>query len=270
MKIQVLGIGNAFTSKYYNTSFLVESERLYLIDCSPGLLRLLRKRGIDVASIADVILTHIHGDHSAGLETLLLVKKYVHRGKVRIWTSAAVYREVREKLFPAFADTFAPTMDKIVRTELEDYAEFRELKEDEENRLDEGLKLDLRHNWHPTPTLGLRLISPLGTVGISGDTCYDPELLLRLHREGVIETPRYRKLAGDWLWRSDLIYHEVARGQAGPHTSEEVLLALPHPIRTKIRLIHISDDFIEERLPLAREGEVVSFTAPGHTMISSR
>jgi hypothetical protein len=269
MKIQVLGVGDAFTSKYYNTSFLVQSERLFLLDCPPGLLRLLAARQIDPFSINDVVLTHIHGDHSAGLETLLLWKKYVQRTRVRLWTSALVYREVREKLFPSFADTFVPAMDRIVRTDLNDYAEFRELREGEKNRLDERFEVDLRYNWHPTPTLGLRLISPLGTIGISGDTCYDLQLLDALLEKGAIDAERYRKLTGDWLWHCDLIYHEVARGLAGPHTSEAALLSLPPETRRKIRLIHVADNFTEGEIPMAREGEVASFTAPGQVSVRS-
>jgi len=106
MRVRVLGVGNAFTSRYYNTSFLIESKRLFLVDCPPGVLRLFRERRIEASAINDVIITHVHGDHVAGLETLLLWKKYVERKRLCIWTSRAVHRELREKFFASFANTF--------------------------------------------------------------------------------------------------------------------------------------------------------------------
>jgi ribonuclease BN (tRNA processing enzyme) len=267
MRIQVLGVGNAFASRYYNTSFLVESERRHLVDCPPCVLRLLSERGIDPAAIDDVIVTHIHGDHVAGLETLLLWKKYVQRRRVRVWTSAAVSRGLRDKIFPSFADTFTADLEEIVQTDFSDYAEVHELHPNAQTRLDKGFAVEFRENWHPTPTLGLRLVSDRGAVGISGDTCYRPSLLRTLREKGIIDAGRYEKLAGNWLWNCDLIYHEVERGHAGPHTAEKDLLALPPDVRRKIRLIHLSDGFVERELPAAQEGETVSFDAPGRVVI---
>ena len=268
MQVRVLGVGNAFTSRYYNTSFLIESHRLFLVDCPPGLLRLFRERGIKPASIDDVIVTHVHGDHVAGLETLLLWKKYVEKKRIRVWTSSAVHRELRDKFFPSFADTFTSDLQRIVTTGLADYADVRELLPDVENRLDEDLALEYRENWHPTPTLGLKFTSGRGALGISGDTCYRPSLLQSLLEKGLVDRARYDKLAGDWLWRCDLIYHEVERADAGPHTSEKDLLALPADVRRKIRLIHLSDDFVERELPAAREGELAVFEPSGKVSLS--
>jgi len=87
MEIEVLGIGNAFTAIRYQTSFLIRASRTYLIDGPQGLFRLLQKRGIPRESIDDVIITHVHGDHVSGLETLLLWKNsnYPLIKKVLFW-----------------------------------------------------------------------------------------------------------------------------------------------------------------------------------------
>ena len=268
MELEVLGVGNAFTSRYYNTSLLIRSRELVLLDCPQALFRLLRERRVDPGSINRVIITHIHGDHTSGLETLLLWKRWVARTRLALYTTRRVWDELKERFFPGFSATFAPDLERIVETQLEDYADFSELKEDQENPIADGLKVDFRYNWHPTPTLGLKLISPDGVVGISGDTCYRPTLLRRLLEHGVIDANRYEKLAGDWLWQSDVIYHEVERGEAGAHTSEADLLSLPAEVRRKIRLIHLADDFQDSELPLAREGERVNFTAGGEVQIS--
>jgi hypothetical protein len=267
MRLQVLGIGNAFTAKYYNTSFLVESHALYLVDAPPALFRILLERGVNPADVSHVIVTHVHGDHTSGLETLLLWKRYFQRRKLTICSTCRVMEEVRQKFFPRFSDSFSRGLLSIVGTNLEDYADFFELKEDAPTRLDDELQVEVRYNWHPTPTLGLKFIGALGTVGISGDTCYRPPLLRALRENKVLDDSGYAKLAGDWLWRSDLIYHEAERGGPTLHTLEADLLDLPAEIRRKLRLIHVPDGFAEEQLPVAVEGETVTFSGPGEVRI---
>ncbi len=261
MKLQVLGVGNAFTSRYYNTSFLVTAEHRYLVDCPQALFRLLADRRLDPAGIDRVILTHIHGDHTAGLETLLLWKKYVQQRKVILYTSEQVFEEYSTKCFLNFADTFTPNMSATVTLRIEDYVHFVPLRLDRANRLDSRLALEVRENWHPTPTLGLKFLASEGSIAVSGDTCYRPELLRKLLDAGRLSPIRYEKLAGEWLWQADVIYHEVARHEPSPHTLESDLLALPLEARRKIRLIHYADDFTPGHLPLAEEGEIVTLSA---------
>jgi ribonuclease BN (tRNA processing enzyme) len=263
MEIEVLGVGNAFTACFYNTSFLVRSQHLYLIDCPQALFRLLRERGVSLAEVNRVIVTHVHGDHTAGLETLLLWKKYAERRKLQIFTSPIVWKELKERFFPRFSTTFAPGYKRMVETGFEDYADLQELREEAANRLEDQLQLEIRYNWHPTPTLGLKLRGPKGTVGISGDTCYRPALLKSLFEEGKLDSERYHRNAGDWLWEADLIYHEADRHEPSPHTLEKDLLELTPDTIRKIRLVHYPDDFAEGPIPLAREGEKAHFPEAG-------
>ena len=267
MELEVLGVGNAFTSLYYNTSFLVRSDRLYLIDGPQGLLRLLRERGIDPALINDVIVTHVHGDHSSGLETLFLWKKYVENRRVTLYTSRAVHQAMRERFFPGFSETFTPDLMSVDESKFEDYVDFVEVHTSGATQAGKEVELEIRENWHPTPTIGIKLSTPLGSVAISGDTCYRPALLDALLDKGTLDRSRYEKLAGNWLWSADVIYHEVTRKEPNAHTLEKDLLALPEVIRKKIRLVHFDDDFSEGRLPLARERERVRFPSRGVPII---
>ncbi|MBI4456451.1 MAG: MBL fold metallo-hydrolase [Acidobacteria bacterium] len=259
MEFEVLGIGDAFTSLYYNTSFLIRSNRLYLVDAPQALFRLLRERNIDPGAVNDVIITHIHGDHTSGLETLILWKKYVQKRRLTLYASQSVYRQLCKKFFPRFAETFSPHLQKIIVLKFEDYVDYFKLRSNGVTRLDHNLWIEIRENWHPTPTLGLKVSGPLKTIGISGDTCYRPSLLKRLRENGTLSEMRYEKLAGNWLWSADVIYHDAARAEPTSHTLEKDLLALPEGIRKKIRLVHISDDFAEGELKVAREGEMVTF-----------
>lgn len=268
MELEVLGIGNAFTATHYQTSFLIRSQRRFLIDGPQALFRLLHERDHDCRQIDDVIITHSHGDHVAGFETLLLWKHYVEGKKVRLHTTRIIFEDLRNRLFGRIRPTFRADLKAIIEKDLEDYVDFHELLEDQETRLDEGLVVRVRYNWHPVPTLGLILNSSLGSIGISGDTCYRPSLLKELLDSGKMTRTTYEKLAGDWLWETDLIYHEADRdGPGSPHTLEEDLLKLASSIREKIRLVHVPDGFSERELPVAREGERATFTPNGEVRI---
>ena len=257
VEIEVLGIGDAFTSRHYNTSFLVRAQRLYLVDAPQALFRLLRERDIDPAAVDNVIITHIHGDHSSGLQTLLLWKKYVQGMVVTLHTSRPVYEQLRDRFFPAFADAFTEDLLGTTTSRFEDYVNFAELRCDSATSLETGLDVEIRENWHPIPTLGLKFRGPRRAVAISGDTCYRPLLLRQLLDGGKISADCFERLAGDWLWDADVIYHEVSRDEPTLHTLERDLLALPEGIRRKIRLVHVADDFVEQDLAVGREGEVV-------------
>jgi ribonuclease BN (tRNA processing enzyme) len=69
MRVHVLGCGDAFGSGGRNQSaYLVEAaDRLFLLDCGPAALPALKRAGFDPGRLDAVFLSHLHGDHCAGL-----------------------------------------------------------------------------------------------------------------------------------------------------------------------------------------------------------
>lgn len=262
MKLEVLGIGDAFSARHYGTSFLLHGPSPVLIDGPPGLFRLLRERGLRRDSIADVVATHVHPDHAAGLATLIVWRRFALGERTRLFTSKAVFEELGRALFPSFAERFSADLLRIERGRFDEFVEFVELAEFGSTPIAPGVRIEIRHNWHPTPTLGLKVVCDHGTVAIGGDTCFRPALLRTLRDRGIIDEARYRKLAGDWLWSADVVYHEATRDESGPHTSESSLLGLSADARRRIRLVHVADDFESRHFPVAVEGEKV-VVAPG-------
>jgi ribonuclease BN (tRNA processing enzyme) len=217
-----------------------------------------------------VIVTHIHGDHVSGLETLLLWKKYFEKKKVRLHTSMSVFKALKESFFSSFSQGFSSDLQGITQKHFEDYVDFLELGEDQVNELEPGLTLEIRHNWHPTPTLGLRLAYRDRRISISGDTCYRPDLLQGLRTQGKLSKTRYERLCGPWLWDADVIYHEADGSPDGPHTFIGDLLNLPAETREKIRLVHVPDEFETDVLPIAKEGEKISISGEGEVFLRAR
>jgi len=93
MKILVLGVGDFFSRRYFSTCFIVlYDNRRLVVECPSPFRRMLyeasRKSGVnlDLSDINDVLVTHVHGDHSNGLESLGFFKQYIHKQCPTLYT----------------------------------------------------------------------------------------------------------------------------------------------------------------------------------------
>jgi ribonuclease BN (tRNA processing enzyme) len=83
VRIDFLGTGDAFfAGGRHQAAYLIESpigseEGCLLLDCGATALASLNRRNLRVASIDAIFLSHLHGDHIAGLPFLLL--HYIYR-----------------------------------------------------------------------------------------------------------------------------------------------------------------------------------------------
>lgn len=73
MELIFVGTGSGRTSsKRYHSSFcFVDHEKVTLIDAGDGICKALLSRNIKFNSIKDIIISHFHSDHLAGLPSLL-------------------------------------------------------------------------------------------------------------------------------------------------------------------------------------------------------
>jgi ribonuclease BN (tRNA processing enzyme) len=264
--IRIVGVGDAFTSRYYNACLLLEAEgtRL-LIDAPPALARALgdlsRATGAEVRldDIDHVIITHLHGDHVGGLEQLLFYRRFVTGRKVTLHAIPEVLaglwdtrlRGGMEQLMSAgtagavegaapptrpsggATPESASTSWITRKLTLDDYADVVPLEPGG------GQVGPFRVTWRPTihhiPTSALKVACAGATMGYSADTAFDPDLIA-------------------WLAEGDLFFHET---NLGVHTPLASLVGLPASLRERMRLIHYPDfhDVDSSPIPCAREGE---------------
>src|SRR5206468_11390929 len=80
-RLRFLGCGDAFSSGgRLQTCFHLEGgNEPMLIDCGATALVALKRERIDPASIGWVVLSHLHGDHFAGLPWLILDGQFASR-----------------------------------------------------------------------------------------------------------------------------------------------------------------------------------------------
>jgi ribonuclease Z len=73
-KVVILGSSNAVPDENHENSHMavVGEERLVLIDCVSNPIVRLRKAGLDVENVTDLILTHFHPDHVSGVPLMLM------------------------------------------------------------------------------------------------------------------------------------------------------------------------------------------------------
>ena len=107
MKLTVVGCGDAFGSGgRLQTCYHVGSERgQFLIDCGASALIGLRRQGLQPNDIDTVFISHLHGDHFAGLVWFFLDGQHVSR---RTRPLTIVGPETIETRFLAAAEALFP------------------------------------------------------------------------------------------------------------------------------------------------------------------
>jgi ribonuclease BN (tRNA processing enzyme) len=231
MRVLILGVGDAFTTRHFGSSALIEGPEGYvLLDCPDPIHRVLREAttragwAIDASGIDDILLTHLHGDHCNGLESFGFARFILRSGPApgaerpipRIHTSRAAADRLWARLAPAMDAATSPSPRG-----LGDFYEVRELEPGTTATV-AGLSVRCRLTRHSVPTLGLLISDGAATLGWSSDTPFD---------EAHVE----------WLSQADVVVHEC--NHPPMHTPLESLEALPIELKARMRLIHLPDDF---------------------------
>lgn len=114
MKLTVVGCGDAFGSGgRLQTSYYVETAATrFLIDCGATTLIGLNKLGIDPNTIPTIFISHLHGDHYAGLVWWLIHAQHVAKRTVPLTVTGPVGIEAR---FKAAADALFPGSSGVQR-----------------------------------------------------------------------------------------------------------------------------------------------------------
>lgn len=222
-----MGVGDAFSALYYSSCLVLEAEgERLLLDCPHPIRKVLREGGqsvgcpLDIPDISGILLTHLHADHSSGLEGFAYYNCYVRQPKQK--TLLFAHPIVQKDLWEG---QLAGSMGHIDETgtpqrTLSDFFDWHPLSF--EHAVTWGpFSIECRQTIHSIPTTAFRIRVGEQCLGYSADTAFDPELI-------------------EWLSEADCIVHET---NVGPHTPYEALLTLPEDIRQKMKLIHYPDTF---------------------------
>ena len=80
LKIVILGSGNAFAhgNQFQSAHYIEFSQKSkILLDCGPSILQAIQTSEVNVDDLEYLLISHLHGDHIAGIPFLLLHYKFV-------------------------------------------------------------------------------------------------------------------------------------------------------------------------------------------------
>ncbi len=226
MRVVPLGVGDAFSERWYSTSFAIEAEgALVLVDCPHPIRKMLREAressGLDLRleRAEAVVLTHLHADHASGLEGYGYFSHFALDRRARIAAHPAVIARAWDGSLAAGMERLE-TAEGLRAKRFEDY--FEHVALDAAGAVQIGpFSIECRGTHHHVPTTALRIRAGGRCLGLSADTSFDRGLI-------------------DWLAEADLVVHET---NLGTHTPYEDLAALPEALRRKMRLVHFPDAF---------------------------
>ena len=240
MRCTALGVGDAFSARWYSTCLLFEYRGFrLLVDCPHPIRKIIAESSpeLDLRDIDAVLLTHLHGDHCSGLEGLGFYARFVLGRRVPLYAWTPVAERIWERLAPGM-DRLRDSVDgpATPRT-LDDYFKLHPMTLEQPTNIG-PFSVALRPTLHHIPTTALRISVGGRTLGYSADTAFDPSLIA-------------------WLEDSDRIVHET---NLGTHTPLDALLGLPAPVRERLLLVHYPDEFDVDGSPLRcfRQGETVT------------
>ncbi len=247
MKLTFLGTGSAFTvGGNFQSNMLLESDskKKLLIDCGSDARHSLAKVGLSYADIDSVYISHLHADHSGGLEWLAFTR-YFDAECVR--AKLFVHESMLEPIWERQLSAGLRPLGAISGT-IDSYFEVHAVKK----HFDwEGVKFELVQSMHIqeagkwVPTFGLAFEMSAKRIYITTDTQFFPAHFMGHYHQAQV------------------IFHdcETSSGASSVHASYEQLTTLPPDIKAKMWLYH----YHPGTLPDAKSDGFLGFVQPGQS-----
>jgi CRP-like cAMP-binding protein/ribonuclease BN (tRNA processing enzyme) len=247
LTLQFVGGSHGFDPAGITTCFLAyfgdsSHTQATLFDAAAYLRVRLGSMGISVNQISEVVLSHLHEDHLAGLPELILMGNH----RVKLITSDLVYRGLL-RVLGAMLDLPATEVETLI-----DYVPLNPGRPVEV----EGRVFEAIYAIHSIPTIAVRVKG----LCYSGDMRYDEAWFSELEASGVLSPARRAELTG-FAEGVSLLVQDAGGGTIHTTLTPAVLQALTAKSRRLI-LAHTSTHQLpvdKHKLPAA-----VEFAGSGH------
>ncbi len=174
VKVTILGAGDAFGSRgYCQACYVIEADgKTILMEAGPCLLPSIKRAGFSPSDFDLALISHLHGDHFAGLPFLIL--EYMWESKPRRALTIAGPRRLEQRTWKLFQNMYSHfPEEKVVRL-----LKF-EVLEPARSRNFDGVHVTTIRTPHTRPDVSLAFRIAIGgkTVVFSGDTGWTEELV---------------------------------------------------------------------------------------------
>lgn len=250
LKITFLGAGSAFTVGVGNfqSNLLLESNNdTLLIDAGSDIRHSLFEQNHTYLDIKNVYITHVHGDHSGGLEWLALTSYFdpKYKGKPTLFANERVVNDLWNKTLSGGLSTLAH-----IRASLETYFNVVPVKQYEGFHW-QNIHFKLVQTVHfyseyeLMPSFGLIFTYNDKRIFFTSDTQSAPVQL------------------NDFYNEADLIFQdcETLPFKSGVHANYTDLVKLPDEIKQKMWLYHYNPG----KLPDAKKDGFLGFVVKGQS-----
>jgi ribonuclease BN (tRNA processing enzyme) len=174
VRVTILGAGDAFASHgHFQAGYVIETgDKKILMEAGPALLPALKRAGFDPADFDMVLISHLHGDHFAGLPFLIL--DYMWENKLKRPLTIAGPKRLEQRTWTLFETMFRNFPEERVARKLKFV-----VLEPRKTKSFDGVELSTIRTPHTKPdvSLAFRLRVDGKTVVFSGDTGWTEELV---------------------------------------------------------------------------------------------
>ena len=236
IQLQMAGTGSAFAKAYYNNNAIIrDGDFQLMIDFGQTAPLALHQLNIRLNQINGVLITHLHSDHTGGLEELAFqsMYRYGHQnGKIKLYVPETIVGALWDHTLKA-----GLSFEKGGIVSLDDYFEVHLLKEQNRYKLSAGLSVELVKTDHIPD-------KPSYSLFMNDNIFYSADLVFN---RSLLEIAAYER-------KCNVLLHDVQlQGVGLVHTTLEELLTLPEDIQSLIYLMHYDD---EMPLYLGRTGKM--------------
>jgi ribonuclease BN (tRNA processing enzyme) len=247
LKLTFIGSGSAFTvgNDNYQSNMIIESasQKKILLDCGSDARHALFELGLTSKDIDAVYISHLHADHTGGLEWLAF-NAYVNKKKIPLFLS----EDLVDELWNNVLSGGLRSLDNISVS----LSTFFIIHSINRQFLWEGIKFQLvkvmhvRSEGSERPSYGLFITYQGKKIFITTDTRTSENLF-----------PYYRT--------ADIIFHdcETSTDQTSVHTHYNNLKELDNAIKNKMWLYHYNPGI----LPDARKDGFLGFVKKGQQFL---
>ena len=259
MRATFIGTGSFFTRLYGHTNALVEagSTRL-MIDYGFFTPSRLEAYGRSQAEVTHVAISHLHADHTGGLEEFAFVSKFVQHRRPTLIAPRGLPKLLWKHSLRGGLECVASDTGEAMRCGLDDYFEI----------------VEIGSRWQAVGDLEMRAFPTDHVPGkkswgfVVRDPATDGRMIF-----GCDTRTRHRELLRDPIeadFASGPIFHDCQFDTAGPATIHIRLSDIDYPpeVMSRIVLVHYGDDLEEHRQTVRDRGFRVAL--PGRPIDGDR